>query len=52
VQEKENEAAAMMHKGRLEQNMTCIDCHKGVAHREPDEPTDKKAAAEGRRPGG
>lgn len=52
VQEKENEAAAMMHKGRMEQNMTCIDCHKGVAHREPDEPKEKKAAAQGLRPGG
>ncbi|HSO07421.1 MAG TPA: NapC/NirT family cytochrome c [Pelomicrobium sp.] len=45
VQAKENEVAAQMHKTRKEQGMTCIDCHKGVAHEEPEDPAEKKAAA-------
>lgn len=44
VQAKENEVAAQMHKSRKEQGMTCIDCHKGIAHQEPDDPAEKKAA--------
>jgi nitrate/TMAO reductase-like tetraheme cytochrome c subunit len=27
-----------MHKMVLEKKGTCIDCHKGIAHKEPEEP--------------
>ena len=36
---KQKSAAQKMHKMVLEKKGTCIDCHKGVAHKEPEEPT-------------
>jgi len=45
VQAKDNEMAAQMHKDRKEQKMTCIDCHRGVAHTVPDDPAAKKSEA-------
>ena len=35
---KQKSAAQKMHKMVLEKKGTCIDCHKGVAHKEPEEP--------------
>jgi len=45
VQAKDNEVAAQMHKDRKEQKMTCIDCHRGVAHKVPDDPAARKSEA-------
>lgn len=35
---KQKSMAQKMHKMVLEKKGTCIDCHKGVAHKEPEEP--------------
>lgn len=35
---KQKSAAQKMHKMVLDKKGTCIDCHKGVAHKEPEEP--------------
>jgi cytochrome c-type protein NapC len=35
---KQKSAAQKMHKMVLEKKGTCIDCHKGIAHKEPEEP--------------
>ena len=35
---KQKSTAQKMHKMVLEKKGTCIDCHKGVAHKEPEEP--------------
>jgi cytochrome c-type protein NapC len=36
---KQKSAAQKMHKMVIEKKGTCIDCHKGIAHKEPEEPT-------------
>ena len=33
---KQKSAAQKMHRMALERKSTCIDCHKGVAHRLPE----------------
>jgi cytochrome c-type protein NapC len=30
--------ARKRHNKAVDQGKTCIDCHKGIAHKEPDEP--------------
>jgi cytochrome c-type protein NapC len=40
---KQNRAAQMMHKMVLDKKATCIDCHKGIAHKEPEEPAQPAA---------
>lgn len=42
----ERVASQRMHQDADEEGKTCIDCHKGVAHEEPDEPEeeDEKSA--------
>lgn len=34
---KQKDFAKKMHESRKTENKTCIDCHKGVAHAEPEE---------------
>ena len=34
------------HTEGFEQGKTCIDCHKGIAHEEPDEPDEEEVASE------
>jgi cytochrome c-type protein NapC len=38
---KQKSAAQKMHKMVIEKKGTCIDCHKGIAHKEPEEPPAK-----------
>jgi len=41
----EQDRSARKRHGRAEdEGKTCIDCHKGIAHEEPDEPDDEAAA--------
>lgn len=41
---KQSEDATKAHKKFLSGKATCIECHTGVAHKEPEEPKDTKAA--------
>jgi cytochrome c-type protein NapC len=34
--EKQQEESALVHTDALEEGMTCIDCHKGIAHELPE----------------
>ena len=34
--EKQQEESALIHADALEEGMTCIDCHKGIAHKLPE----------------
>ncbi len=34
--EKQQEESALIHADGLEEGMTCIDCHKGIAHKLPE----------------
>ena len=34
--EKQEEESALIHEDALESGMTCIDCHKGIAHKLPE----------------
>ncbi|NGZ25969.1 MAG: cytochrome C [Magnetococcales bacterium] len=36
--EKQDRTAAKKHGRAMEEGKTCIDCHKGIAHEEPEEP--------------
>lgn len=36
--DKQSEFARKMHEQAVQKKATCIDCHKGVAHAEPEEP--------------
>jgi cytochrome c-type protein NapC len=36
--EEQGKQAANKHPRAMEKGQTCIDCHKGIAHMEPDEP--------------
>jgi len=38
--------ARKRHARAVDEGKTCIDCHKGIAHTEPDEPDDEQASAE------
>lgn len=40
----QNERAARAHRRGIEQGETCIDCHKGIAHKTPDEVARELAA--------
>jgi len=37
--EKQKPSARMAHKALKSGDTTCIDCHKGIAHKEPEEPS-------------
>ena len=41
---KQSEDAVKQHKKFAAGKATCIDCHTGVAHKEPEEPKEPKAA--------
>jgi cytochrome c-type protein NapC len=43
--EKQSEDAVKQHKKFASGKATCIDCHTGMAHKEPEEPKDAKPAA-------
>jgi cytochrome c-type protein NapC len=36
-------SARSQHGNAPDQGKTCIDCHKGIAHEQPDEPADATA---------
>jgi cytochrome c-type protein NapC len=36
--DEQDSSAAKKHKRAIEKGETCIDCHTGIAHEEPDEP--------------
>lgn len=38
--EEQGKSASKRHTRAKEKGETCIDCHKGIAHEEPDEPED------------
>ena len=41
---EQDRSARARHGRAVDEGKTCIDCHKGVAHEEPDEPDDEAAA--------
>lgn len=41
----QSERAARGHRNGAEEGKTCIDCHKGIAHRTPDEVAENNQAA-------
>ncbi|RKZ39623.1 MAG: cytochrome C [Gammaproteobacteria bacterium] len=41
--EEQDKSAAKKHHKAIEAGETCIDCHKGIAHEEPEEPEDEDA---------
>ena len=43
--DKQSEIAVKQHKKFADGKATCIDCHTGVAHKEPEEPKAPSAAA-------
>lgn len=43
---KQSEDAVKMHKKFIAGKATCIDCHTGVAHKEPEEPKEAVKAAQ------
>jgi len=48
--QKQSEDARGQHKRFLSGKATCIDCHTGVAHKEPEEPKEPAKAAEPAKP--
>ncbi|HHB93325.1 MAG TPA: hypothetical protein ENK59_08965 [Thioploca sp.] len=36
--QEQDDSAQTMHKRAIKKGKTCIECHKGIAHEEPDEP--------------
>lgn len=46
VAEKQSEDARKQHKKFTAGKATCIDCHTGVAHKEPEEPKEATKAAD------
>ncbi len=38
---EQDKTAAKKHKKATENGKTCIDCHRGIAHEEPDEPDEE-----------
>jgi hypothetical protein len=45
--EKQKSRAAKQHENARKDNMTCIDCHKGIAHKKPQGMRKKKRAVNG-----
>ncbi|MCB1758203.1 MAG: NapC/NirT family cytochrome c [Gammaproteobacteria bacterium] len=43
---EQDRMARNRHSSARDQGMTCIDCHKGIAHEEPDEPDVEEDVAE------
>lgn len=43
--DEQSRTARRKHPVALEKGKTCIDCHKGIAHEEPDEPDDEDTVA-------
>ena len=39
--DSQDRSARKKHGRATEKGQTCIDCHKGIAHSEPDEPEDE-----------
>ncbi len=39
---EQDRSARKKHQQAVEKGQTCIDCHKGIAHEEPDEPDDEE----------
>lgn len=39
--EKQKQRGRKQHEMAIEDNMTCIDCHKGIAHKLPEDMTDE-----------
>ena len=46
-QAEDNKIAAKIHRARKAQGQTCVDCHKGIAHTAPEEPTANGSAPSG-----
>ncbi len=44
-QTKQKDRSVVKHEGAIEDNMTCIDCHKGIAHKHVHQLLDQEAAA-------
>lgn len=44
--DKQDRSAKKRHSRAVDEGQTCIDCHKGIAHTEPDEPDTDAAPAE------
>lgn len=43
---EQSRSARKKHDSATDKGNTCIDCHKGIAHEEPDEPDDPVTSAE------
>jgi len=43
---EQGRSARKRHPRAIDKGQTCIDCHKGVAHEEPDEPEEEEAENE------
>jgi len=43
---EQSRSARKKHDSATDKGNTCIDCHKGIAHEEPDEPDDLEASTE------
>jgi cytochrome c-type protein NapC len=43
--EEQDKMAARKHGSAEERGKTCIDCHQGIAHKEPDEPDEEEEVA-------
>lgn len=41
---EQDKSASKKHQKAKKEGQTCIDCHKGVAHEEPDDPADQEPA--------
>ncbi len=39
--EEQDRSARKRHARAMDKGQTCIDCHKGIAHEEPDDPADE-----------
>ena len=42
--EEQGKSASRKHHSAPQKGKTCIDCHKGIAHEEPDEPEEEEAS--------
>jgi cytochrome c-type protein NapC len=40
--EEQGKSASKKHHSAPQKGKTCIDCHKGIAHEEPDEPEEEE----------
>lgn len=43
---EQDRSARKRHSRAIEKGQTCIDCHKGIAHEEPDEPEEPEESEE------